>query len=158
MTTMTINEFKIPGMENGQASGLHGRAPAQGKVALNAGAGRCMIKTGRRCFRERRIECWKQDRGGQLRRCHQQCANGTIVGFVALVVDVGALAVVGCLAHRVLVVQQQIVQAVQRPGSRETQGQEKGPEAPQIGCAGQREVILRGEVSGENETCKRAAP
>ncbi len=77
------------------------------------------------------------------------------MGLIAFVVDVDALAVVGGFTHRMFVVQQQIVQAVQRPGSREKQGEKQAPKAPQVECAGQGGVILKGEVNGRNERSKR---
>ena len=113
-----------------------------------------MVETGGRRIGERRIKCRKDTGRRHFGRCHQQRAEAATVGLIAFVVDVDALAVVGGFTHRMFVVQQQIVQAVQRPGSRETQGEKQAPKAPQVECAGQSGVILKGEVNGRNERSK----
>ena len=106
------------------------RPPSQGKVAGRPGWGGCVVQIGQFRIRKYGLRYHQHPGRGNFGSGQQQCTKGTTVRFVSLIVDVRPFAVVGRFTHRMRVVQQQIMQAVQRPGSRETQGQKKGSQTP----------------------------
>jgi len=76
--------------------------------------------------------------------------------FVPLIVDVGAIsALIGCVANRVVVMQEKIVEAAHRPDGGEKQGEKHSPDAPEFRFFQQMKTIVDAKVkTGRDNSVK----
>lgn len=139
----------------GKRNSAYRRPPVPGGIADRPGWGGRMVKIRR--FRIGKLGSARRQRqhSEQRRGRKEERAQRTAMRFITLVVDMSPLAVVSRFANRMLVVEQQIVEAVQRPGGREHDGQQDSPKAAQRRFCLQRNAILTAKVKSNR---KRTIP